>query len=111
MDLAQVDRSVIVDPSVFEDTLENISVMKSLRTDETTWKWRQRQHQDPEIRAIIQMIKEETWEHYRYSKKDPQSMKSYVKVRSELTIHQDLLYRKIRLKDKRCGYLPVCCSP
>ena len=27
-------------------------------------------------------------------------MKSYVKVRSELTLHQGLLYRKLRLKDK-----------
>ena len=100
MDLAQVDRTVIVEPSVFEETLENAPVMKSLRTDETTKKWRQRQNQDPEIRAIIHMIKEDTWNYYRYSKKDPQSMKSYVKVRSELTIHQGLLYRKLRLKDK-----------
>ena len=46
------------------------------------------------------MIKDDTWEHYRYSKKDPQSMKSYVKVRSELTLHQGLLYRRLRLKDK-----------
>ena len=100
MDLAQVDRTVIVEPSVFEDRLDNVPVMKSLRTDETTKKWKQRQNQDPEIRAIIQMIKEETWEHYRYSKKDPQSMKSYVKVRSELVMHHGLLYRKLRLKDK-----------
>ena len=100
MDLAQVDRSVIIDPRVFQDTLEDIPIMKSLRTDETTKKWKQRQNQDPEIRAIIRMIKDETWEHYRYSKKDPQSMKSYVKVRSELTLHQGLLYHKLRLKDR-----------
>ena len=100
MDLAQVDRSVIVDPQVFQDTLEDTPIMKSLKTDETTRKWKQRQNQDPEIRAIIQMIKDETWEHYRYSKKDPQSMKSYVKVRSELTLHQGLLYHRLRLKDR-----------
>ena len=100
MDLAQVDRTVIVDPQVFQDTLEDPPIMKSLRTDDTTRKWRQRQNQDPEIRAIIQMITDETWDHYRYSKKDPPSMKSYVKVRSELTLHQGLLYRKLRLKDK-----------
>ena len=46
------------------------------------------------------MMKDDTWEHYRYSKKDPQSMKSYVKVRSELTLHHGLLFRKLRLKDK-----------
>ena len=78
MDLAQVDRTVIVEPSVFENTLENVPIMKSLQTDEVTKKWSQRQNQDPEIRAIVWMIKEETKEHYRYSKKDPEFMKSYV---------------------------------
>ena len=46
------------------------------------------------------MIKNETWAHYRYSKKDPESMKSYIKVRSELIVHQGLLYRKLRLKNR-----------
>ena len=59
--------------------------MKSLQTDGVTKKWQQRQKEDPEIRAIVQMIKEDTWEHYRYSKKDPESMKSYVKVRNEFS--------------------------
>ena len=59
MDLAQVDTSVIVDRQVFQDKLEDTPIMKSLRTDETTRKWKQRQNQDPEIRAIIQMIRDE----------------------------------------------------
>ena len=100
MDLAQVDRSVIVEPSVFQDTVENISTMKSLRTGDSTRQWQQRQQEDPEIRTIIQMIKNETWAHYRYGKKDPESMKSYIKVRSELVVHQGLLYRKISLKNR-----------
>ena len=100
MDLAQVDRTVIVEPSVFEDTLENVPIMKSLQTKSVTNKWQQRQKQDPEIRAIVQMIKEDNWEHYRYSKKDPESMKSYVKVRNELMLHRGLLYRKLRLKNR-----------
>ena len=69
MDLTQVDRTVIVEPSVFEDTLENVPIMKSLQTESVTKKWQQRQKQDPEMRAIVQMIKDDTWEHYRYSKK------------------------------------------
>ena len=73
MDLTQMDRTVIVETSVFEDTLENVPIMKSLQTDGVTKKWQQRQKQDTEIRAIVQMIKEDTWEHYRYSKKDPES--------------------------------------
>ena len=92
MDLAQVDRSVIVDPQVFQDSLEDPPIMKSLRTEDATQKWVERQNQDPEIRTIIQMIKDDTWIHYRYNRKDLESMKSYVKVRSELTLHQGLLY-------------------
>ena len=34
--------------------------MKSLQTDEVTKKWQQRQKQDPEIRAIMQMNKDDT---------------------------------------------------
>ena len=100
MDLAQMDRTVIVEPSVFEDTLENVPIMKSLQTKSVTNKWQQRQKQDPEIWAIVQMIKEDIWEHYRYSKKDPKSMKSYVRVRNELMLHQGLLYWKLRLKNR-----------
>ena len=47
MDLPQVDRTVIVEPNVFEDTLENVPIMKSLWTDGITKKWQQRQKQDP----------------------------------------------------------------
>ena len=60
MDLTQVDRTDIVEPSVFEDTLENVPIMKSLQTESVTKKWQQIQKQDPEIRAIVQMIKEDT---------------------------------------------------
>ena len=67
MDLAQVDRSVIVEPEVFQDPLENLPVMKSLRTDSAVRKWQQQQ--DSEIRTILQMIKNDTWVHYRYSKR------------------------------------------
>ena len=100
MDLVQVDRSVIVEPSVFQETAENISTVKSLRTGDSTRKWQQRQQEDPEIKTIIQMIKNETWAHYRYGKKNPESMKSYIKVRSELMVHEGLLYRKLRLKNR-----------
>ena len=42
MDLAQVDRTVIVEPSVFEGTLESVLIMKFLQTDGVTKKWQQR---------------------------------------------------------------------
>ena len=100
MDLAQVDRSVIIEPSVFQDTVENIPTMKSLRIGDSIRQWQQRQNEDPDIKIIIQMINNETWAHYRYNKKDPESMKSYIKVRSELVVHQGLLYRKLRLKNR-----------
>ena len=46
------------------------------------------------------MFKDDTGEHYSYSKKDPESMKSYVKVRNELMLYQGLLYQKLRLKNR-----------
>ena len=100
MDLAQVDRSVIVDPAVFQEVSQDAPVMKSLRSENATRKWQLRQQEDPEIKLIIQMIKSDLWAHYRYSKRDPESMKSYIKVRSELILHQGLLYRKLRLKNR-----------
>ena len=100
MDLAQVGRSVIVDPAVFQEVSQDNTVMKSLRTENATRKWQLRQQGDPEIKLIIQMIKSDLWTHYRYSKKDSESMKSYVKVRSELVLHQGLLYRKLRLTNR-----------
>ena len=46
------------------------------------------------------MIKDDIWEHYRYNKKGPESMKSYVKVRNELMLYQGLLYWQWRLKNR-----------
>ena len=96
----QVDRSVIVDPAVFQEASQDAPVMKSLRSENATRKWQLRQQEDPEIKLIIQMIKKDLWAHYRYNKRDPESMKSYVKVRSELILHHGLLYRKLRLKNR-----------
>ena len=100
MDLAQLDTSIIVEPSVFQETSDDVPVMKSLRTGDTTRKWQQRQQEDPEIKTIIQMIKNETWAHYRYSKKDPESMKGYVKVRSELMVHLGIDRTTILMTDR-----------
>ena len=94
-----MDRSVIVEPSVFHEQ-DDVAVMKSLRLENVAQKWQQRQQEDPEIRIIVQMIKNDTWMHYRYSKKDPVSMKSYIKVRQELMLHQGLLYRRLHLKNR-----------
>ena len=40
-----MDRTVIVEPSVFEDTLENVPIMQSLQTESVTKKWQQRQQE------------------------------------------------------------------
>ena len=57
MDLAQVDRTVIVEPSVFENTLENVPIMKSLQTESFTKKWQQTQKQDPESGLLCKILK------------------------------------------------------
>ena len=99
MDLAQVDRSVIVDPSVFDEQVDCHAVMKSLQGKDVIRKWQQRQDRDPQIRKIVEMIKNNQWSTYKYNKREAATMKSYVKVRSDLILHHGLLYRKLRLKN------------
>ena len=100
MDLAQVDRTLILDPEVRgQKAVDTPFVMKSLKLGDATRKWQRRQSEDPEIKKIIQLIQDDEWTSYRYSKNDPSSIKSYVKVRTDLELENGLLYRRLRLKD------------
>ena len=47
----------------------------------------------------IDLIHNNDWSTYKYSKNEPSFMKSYVKVRADLELENGLLYRRIRLKD------------
>ena len=73
--------------------------MKSLKLGDATRRWQRRQNEDPEIRKIIQLMRDGEWTTYQYSKDEPSSMKIYVKVRSDLELENGLLYRRLRLKD------------
>ena len=100
MDLAQVDRTLILDPEVRgQKAVDAPFVMKSLRLGDATRTWQRRQREDPEIKKIIELIQEDEWSTYRYSKEEPSSMKSYVKVQGDLELQNGLLYRRLRLKD------------
>ena len=100
MDLAQVDRTLILDPEIRgQKPADAPFVMKSLKLGDATRKWKRRQNEDPEIKKIIQLLQEGEWSTYKYSKNEPDSMKSYVKVRADLELEQGLLYRRLRLKD------------
>ena len=100
MDLAHVDRTLILDPEVRgQKSADESFVLKSLRINEAIRKWQRRQNEDPEIRKIIELIHNNDWSIYKYSKNEPSSMKSYVKVRADLDLENGLLYRRIRLKD------------
>ena len=100
MDLAQVDRTLILEVEVHGGQAADASfVMKGLGLVDDTRKWIRRQNEDPEIRKIIGLIQGDEWESYRYSKQEPDLMKCYVKVRNELEIENGLLYCRIRLKD------------
>ena len=46
------------------------------------------------------MIQQETWSFYKYTRLDDEAMKCYVKVRNDLETENELLYRRIRLKDQ-----------
>ena len=100
LDLAHVDRTLILDPEVQgQKSADEPFVLKSLRINEAFSKWQRRQKKDPEIRKIIELMHNNDWSTYKYSKNEPSSMKSYVKVRADLELENCLLYRRIRLKD------------
>ena len=101
MDLAQVDRTLILDPEIKgQQSVESPFPSKSLQVGIENQRWKRRQHEDSEIRKIIEMKEQDTWSTYRYSKLDDESMKCYVKVRTDLEMENELLYRRIRLKDQ-----------
>ena len=41
------------------------------------------------------MMEQDTWSTYKYTRLDDESMKCYVKVRTELEVEEGLLYRRI----------------
>ena len=85
MDLAQIDRTLILDSEIRGGQSPDASfIMKSLRLGDDTERCVRRQNEDPELKKIIQLIKDGEWDSYRYSKLKADSMKCYVKVRNEL---------------------------
>ena len=101
MDLAQVDRTLILDPEIKgQQSVEYPFPSKSLQLGLENQRWKRRQQNDPEIGKIMEMIEQDTWSTYKYTKLDDESMKCYVKVRTDLEIENGLLYRRLRLKDQ-----------
>ena len=101
MDLAQVDRTMILDPEVKGQQLVECSFPnKSLQLNLEIQKWKRRQILDPEIGNILDMIQQGTWFSCRYTRLDDEAMKCYIKVRNDLEIENELLYQRIRLKDQ-----------
>ena len=101
MDLAQVDRTVVLDPEIkVQQSVECSFPSKSLQLNLEIQKWKRRQEEDPEISKILDMIQQETWSFYKYTRLDDEAMKCYVKVRNDLETENELLYHRIRLKDQ-----------
>ena len=101
MDLAQVNRTIVLDPEVKgQQSVDSPFPGKELQVGLQVRKWRRRQQEDPEISKILEMMEQDTWSTYKYTRLDDESMKCYVKVRSELEVENELLYRRIRLKDQ-----------
>ena len=101
MDLAQVDRTLVLDLEIRgEQPVDSPFPGKSLQLGIANQKWKRRQEEDPEIGKIIHMMQQDCWSSYRYSKLDDDLMKCYIKVRADLEIENELLYRRIRLKDQ-----------
>ena len=101
MDLAQVDRTLILDPEIKgQQSVESPFPGKSLQLGPESQRWKRRQQSDPEISKIMDMMEQDTWSSYKYTRMDDESMKCYVKVRTDLEIENGLLYHRIRLKDQ-----------
>ena len=101
MDLAQVDRTLVLDPEIKGQlSAESPFPGKSLQIGLQNQRWKRRQQEDPEISKIMKMMEQDTWSTYRYTRMDDESMKCFVKVRADLEIENGLLYHRIRLKDQ-----------
>ena len=101
MDLAQVDRTLVLDPeTVGQQSAGSLFPSKSLQIRLQNQKWKRRQQEDPEISKILEMMEQDMWSTYKYTRLDDDSMKCYVKVRSDLEVEDGLLYRRIRLRDQ-----------
>ena len=84
MDLAQVDRTLILDPEIKgQQSVEYPFPSKSLQLGLENQRWKRRQQSDPQIGKIMEMIEQDTWSTYKYTKLDDESMKCYVKVRTD----------------------------
>ena len=95
MDLAQVDRTGIVDPAVFNGSVKIEAGLKSLRLNSACAKWKSRQSEDIEIAKVIQLLSDDKLRDYKSSTDDSENMKSYLKVQKELVMHEGLLYRQL----------------
>ena len=81
MDLAQVDRTVILDQEVKgQQSVECSFPNKSLQLNLEIQKWKRRQVEDPEIGSILDMIQQGTWSSYKYTRLDDEAMRCYIKV-------------------------------
>ena len=68
---------MILDPEVRDrKSTDDTFVLKSLRINEAIRKWWRTQKEDPEIGKIIDLIHNNDWSTYKYSKNEPSSMKS-----------------------------------
>ena len=80
---------MILDPEIKgQQSVEYPFPSKSLQLGLENQRWKRRQQNDPEIGKIMEMIEQDTWSTYKYTKLDDESMKCYVKVRTDLEIEK-----------------------
>ena len=70
MDLAQVDRTGIVDPAVFDGSVKIEAGLKSLRLNSARAKWKSRQSEDVEITKVIKLLSTDKLQDYKSSVDD-----------------------------------------
>ena len=67
--------------------------------------WMEAQKQDPTINQLVTMLKSKTLGHREHHKNDSPEMKSMLRIRSQLILRRELLYRKMKKGNKEGSVL------
>ena len=94
LDLARIDRTTLPDVGMMET--EPLVVSKGLQAGEGAQVWKQRQEEDPLIAKLKRQLEKGELEKDSLNR---QGLQEYKKVRRDLVLKYQILYRRVKLKD------------
>ena len=93
LDLARIDQTTLPDVGMMET--EPLVVSKGLKAGEGARVWKQRQEEDPLIAKLKRQLEEGELEKDSLNR---QGLQEYKKVRRDLVLKYQILYRRVKLK-------------